>query len=380
MDRSRIIPFVGVSLILVSSFGCRSLQLNQQAAIQPVQAPVTSNYVDFELPDSLAEIWSYNAEAGFGQVEPILLGQYVLVANRRGEVHAVSTEDGRKIGAKKFGTAINGSPAIDDGLLYVPIDFGGKKGLKAWNLALGSRVFDVRTPAIESDVLIHNGRILFVDTDSVVRSLDAESGDPVWAVELDASVPVHVSPIIRDNRLFVVDGAGHGTVLAVDSGREVASFAIGGSVYNEIAMGTDRFYVSTVEGRLYSVRFVDLRTELVFESDNQYSQLTTASVSPGAVVVGGSDGIVTAIQPDTGRLLWTTDADYPMAAPPFVAGSRVYLGTLGRTLMVLSASTGEVIQTYPLRGRVKSPLAARDGNLFVLSEPRFVYRFGQSEH
>ncbi|NNE34865.1 MAG: PQQ-binding-like beta-propeller repeat protein, partial [Rhodothermales bacterium] len=64
-------------------------------------------------------------------------------------------------------------------------------------------------------------------------------------------------------------------------------------------------------------------------------------------------------------------------ASPLIAGTTVYLGTLGKTLVALDVETGAENWNYGLRGRVKSSLIARNGELYVLCEPRYVYRFGK---
>ena len=106
--------------------GCQSLQVSD---IRRGDAyPVTdaergrTNTSDDEIALPLEELWEYDANAGFGLGGPLVLAEFLIALNRKGEVHAVDIESGRKVGLERFGEAINGDAVLEDGVLFVPLD------------------------------------------------------------------------------------------------------------------------------------------------------------------------------------------------------------------------------------------------------------------
>ncbi|WP_456428598.1 outer membrane protein assembly factor BamB family protein, partial [Rhodocaloribacter sp.] len=72
---------------------------------------------------------------------------------------------------------------------------------------------------------------------------------------------------------------------------------------------------------------------------------------------------------------WTFETPDAITAPPLITRSTVYVGTMGRMLYGVDRSTGAKLWEHRLKGRVKSPMAAREGILVVLTEPHEVYLF-----
>ncbi len=367
--------FVLVGVLGLS--GCKTLRLDSSVRLDSVSAMGGGPYYSTaSLPDSLVEQWVYNAEAGFGPLSPLVFENLVLVATRRGEVHLIDAERGKKIGAKDFGVAINGSPYIQKERMYVPVDIGGKRGIVAWDLRNGTRMFNVDSDAVETDIIGFRDEILFVDTGSVLHSADALSETENWSVVLDPAVPVAASPVIVGSEFVVVVNAkGSGHLIELATGRIAGEFAVDGSVYNGVTADENYIYIPTVGGRLYAVRTNDLEVVVAFESADQTVQITSAAAGGGVLFVAGSDGLVRSIDAGTWESNWISDVGFPVVAPPFVAGATVFVGTLGRTLVALERTTGLHRSEHALKGRVKSPMTVHDDALYVLSEPRFVYRF-----
>ncbi|MCB0718270.1 MAG: PQQ-binding-like beta-propeller repeat protein [Bacteroidetes bacterium] len=328
--------------------------------------------------DSLVEQWSYNAEAGFGPVTPLVVDDYVIVPNRRGEVHAIDRTSGKRLGVKKFGDAINGTPAISKDLLVIPLDYGEKRSLKVWNLTGAKTAFEIAMPSVRSDVLLDGKRAYVVDGNSVVHCLSVTTGEECWTSNLDAAVPVFAAPVaIDEGRLAVVDSGGDVWIIRASDGRLESRFEIGATVVNNFAVGSRRLIIPTTDGRLIGLDPDDGATHLLFESSDPSVQLSAPVMNGSRVVFGATDGLVRCVDGITGREVWQTDVGAPVAASPAMAGRAAYVGTLGHTVLGLRMEDGSVFWQATVRGRIKSPLVFVDDELFVLSEPRFLYRFGK---
>lgn len=128
-----------LSLIIASALAmtvgltaCQTIQFERPHVLSETDWPTDggasdrSRYSDSELNGSLEMAWEYSANAGFGPGSALLLQDRVLVATRKGEVHTIELETGRGRGFKRMGEAIEATPLIHQGLLFVPTSWGEK--------------------------------------------------------------------------------------------------------------------------------------------------------------------------------------------------------------------------------------------------------------
>ncbi|HEU4364365.1 MAG TPA: PQQ-binding-like beta-propeller repeat protein [Candidatus Krumholzibacteria bacterium] len=142
--------------------------------------------------------------------------------------------------------------------------------------------------------------------------------------------------------------------------------------------------------------------------------VTSSPVALGrAVVFGGRDGNVYALDPDNGEALWTHRADGGVGASPVVVGDaviacdyagsvtrlgradgrvawkrdlkekivstpavtseRVVVGTVGGNVSALSRDSGRVLWKFRTRGQIRGALAASGGTVFVPSHDGRLY-------
>ena len=134
-----------ISRILLAAIvfaGCQSIRFDLPGRLTEEDWPTDgktadrSRYVPESLSLPLEVSWEYSANAGFGPGSPLILDGVVLVGTRKGEIHAIELATGRKRGFKKMGEAIEGSPLIANGMLYVPSAWG-KKVLVGFDLKRG---------------------------------------------------------------------------------------------------------------------------------------------------------------------------------------------------------------------------------------------------
>ena len=112
-----------------------------------------------------------------------------------------------------------------------------------------------------------------------------------------------------------------------------------------------------------------------YELPDETVRFSSPAVEPDWVYVGGTDGVMRALDMSTGEEQWTFHNDFAFSASPLVTQESVFAGNLGRTIYAFDKRTGLVQWDLKLRGRIKSGLAVRDGKLVVFTEPRYVYLF-----
>ena len=372
-----------VALVLaVGLAGCTVLRLERPKVVDADDwltegdSPRRENRADVTLDPPLEEAWTVNAGAAFGPVSPLLLGETVLVGTRKGEVVAIHVDDGKKLGTQGFGDVIEGSPVIADGVLFVPVAWG-KKTLRAYDLATAKDRWARRDlPPIEAGLLLLDDVLIAVDVESVAHAVEVKTGKERWSATLDERASVLATPVASDaGNVIVADDRGRVVALRPEDGSVVWTRDLGAPV--EVTPTTDgrTVFLATTRARLFALDADRGAVRWVFEMDDPTVRVAAPARSGGDLVFGGSDGVLRNVDPATGALRWTFEAPDAITAAPLITRSTVYFGTMGRMLYGVDRSTGEKLWEHRLKGRVKSPMAARDGILVVLTEPHEVYLF-----
>ncbi|MEX1055153.1 MAG: PQQ-binding-like beta-propeller repeat protein, partial [Rhodothermales bacterium] len=163
----RWIPLISSFLVAVALAGCSSLHLNvkgtgESAWTTQGDSPARRNAVDADLQPPLRELWRFDAGAGFGSISPLMVDHVVFVANRKGEVHAVDLERGKRLGQTSFGETIEGTPVFDNGTIYVPVGWG-RSAIFAYDVLRGARKWKVKGAPISTGLIIFDGHVIAAD-------------------------------------------------------------------------------------------------------------------------------------------------------------------------------------------------------------------------
>ena len=94
-----------------------------------------------------------------------------------------------------------------------------------------------------------------------------------------------------------------------------------------------------------------------------------------AVVVGGRDKMVHAIDSDTGESLWTFPTRAGIDGSPVIVGSHVIIGGLDGNIYCLVLATGEEHWIYNAATPFRSSPAIADGNLYIAADEGLIYCF-----
>ncbi len=370
-------------LVLVG--GCQSLQVAElrRSDMYPQNQSEQgrTNASDAAAPVSLSEVWMYDANAGFGVAAPLVFGEFLVVLNRKGEVHAVDVDSGRKLGLERFGEAINGDAVLEDGVLFVPLDFGSRRTVMAWDLRAGAAKWRVDGDhAVASALVLTDEAVVAIDRASVITAYDKETGAVKWSASPLPDAPIIASPSLTGRGDLIV-ATTKGTIAAISGhdGSLLWRTEMGEPVYESPAVGETSAFVSGTHG---GIAKIDVATGIVVwkrSLTTDVVKLTSPAVADELVVVAGTDGMARALRQSSGEEIWAVSTGYPVAAPPLLTANLVFVGTLGSTVLALDRVSGERGWQTELRGRVKSAMTLRNGDLYLSSEPRYIYRFGAAD-
>ncbi len=383
MPKLKNIGWVLVAAIL--HMGCQTIQFDRPQAVTEkdwlvdgyTQNRSRSTSDAVELPLDVA--WEYNAASAFGPGSPLILNKVLLIGTLKGEIHAIDLISGRKRGYRNFGEGIEASPAISQGILFVPSAWG-KKSLVAFDLAKANFLWRNNGTPIESGIVVTDKFVIAADVEGSVRAFDQKTGKLIWEVALGDRISVQSSLLLIDsNAVFVADDSGKASMLSVDDGQLIWSQQLSGPVYESASSLGSKIVVPTTRGTLEVLNSDSGRVEWLYRASNPNVRFGSPAISEDLVIVGGTDGMVRAFEASTGSEKWRVDFPDVIKAAPLIEKRLVFIGTLGRKLFALDLLDGQIRWETTLKGRMKSAMAISEGGLIVLSEPRYVTYFKTAE-
>lgn len=329
--------------------------------------------VEFGPAPPLEIAWTYNARAGFGPDAPLLFENNVLVATRQGELHVIDLATGKRGGTKRFGDAVNGSPAVIGKTVVVPIALG-RRALTAYDLDTSDIRWRARGASVHAGVASVEDGGVFVNTAGEVQRFNVEDGTVVWMHQLPVGMRIHAKPLVYDGLVIVAGDNGLVRALSLDDGTLQWSADINLPIYAAPVAHNKNLLVSTTHGYLLSMNLDTGETAWGTALEDETVHFSSPAVDNELVIAGASDGVLRAFNVDTGSIEWIVQCSDALVAQPLIVGGTVYVGSMGNWFYAFDRASGELLQEIELRGRVKSAIGLVSEGLIVLTEPRYVVR------
>jgi len=243
---------------------------------------------------------------GREQLHEPVLARETIITGGAGGVFAIDQEDGHVHWRQNLGSPAF-SPVLTNGIAYVATQ-GGRllalsevDGMIRWSKELSDEW--VYPPALGKGLLVTGGG------DALVWGLDDSSGELRWQHKLDQEL-----------------------------------------VYSPVSASEHSVIVTTFSGAVIALKIRD-------GSEIWSRHFTTQSLAPtvidSRVLLPGMDGILRALDPDTGRLLWQQPLDGRIVTPLHGRGDLLLALTEEGTLYLLGADSGKIRHRERIEG---SPL------------------------
>lgn len=238
--------------------------------------------LDFEQERKFKKVWSSSIGDGqggiFNRLKPAIDGDTIYVAAADGTVEAVTAARGKTVWDIELDTLLVGGVGVGGGLVMVGTAAGEvivldqQDGSRLWSAEVGGEVL----AAPQSD----GERVIVQTFDGQLLALDSKDGSRVWSYR--NSVPVLTLRGTSTPMLFidsVITGFANGRVISFD----IESGAVRWNTRVSLAKGD-----SEIE------RIIDVDADLL--EDN------------GVIYAASYQGNIVAIEPSSGRRLWSRDA------------------------------------------------------------------------
>ncbi|RQG95103.1 outer membrane protein assembly factor BamB family protein [Natrarchaeobius chitinivorans] len=186
-----------------------------------------------------------------------------------------------------------------------------------------------------------------------------------WTTDLAGSVG---SPVLARDTVFV--GTSRGTLYALEADTGRRRWVVETISATDLAPIVTRDLVAfaTAGGTVHAV---DPATgDPRWETDLPGGATTPLSYSDGRFYAGHEEGI-SALEAETGELLWSHETDAPVGGSPAIDddrewdGPRIFAGTADETVLALEAETGEQVWEAPADGAITAGPTIADGRVYV---------------
>jgi len=323
-------------------------------------------------PGAPAPLWAHEL-GGSVWAGPTAFDGTVYIASVDGKVHAVRASDGAVVwtGPNPCYGAVLATAAdlflLDDRCDLVALQRAD--GVLKWRTPLyNEKLAGPSPPANETfnhraatPVIDQKGNLYVGSADHGLYSVRSDTGRIVW--RHDAKAPIHASVALEKDRVWV--GAFDGSVLAVSlrSGQEISRFKVGGPIVSTPVLAAGRVVVGARDYLLYGL---DAKSGAVaWRNSYWFSWVeSTPRLADGVLYVGGSDfRRVSALDPATGQVKWSTDVGGLSWSTPLAAAETIFAGTCGQTMAgTVIKHTGGIVsldrRTGAVRWRYNAPVKA----------------------
>jgi len=362
----RLFPAV---VFLAQAVSCSREWLAPGSFAPPGAAVPIRSMADPEiLAPPLKMAWSLKLTAAPGSAISGV-GDVLFVASKDGRVTLVRAADGKSLRTQKIADRME-IACVADPERWITASRWGKRTLQAFRLSDGRAAWREEAGPVESEPLLFSDRLVVGTDDGRAASYDPSAGRRIWQIRLDAPVRGYAG---AGNVLLFATERGSLYCLSAESGKPIWRIQLPGNSNADPAIVAGRAFIGTVQGRMLAIGMK--QGTLEWNAALEGGIYFPAAADAQAVFAGTSRGIVYSLVPETGTIKWKADGHGVIGTAPVISGDWVYFGTFNRFLVAVDRHTGSEIWKTRLKGRVQTTPLIRGGMLFAGSEENWIYGF-----
>lgn len=323
-----------------------------------------------EYPPAPAALWHYDLGAATW-APPLAADDTIYIGTSAGKFHAVHAVDGTAAWTWSGPNAIDGSATVAaDSVYFVDtkmnlIALNRANGTLRWSAPLHDAALAGK-PAPDNPTFNHraatplllDGVLYCGSSDGGLYALDAATGRKLWRHDAQAPVFSGVGLHGTDTLMF---GTMDGSVVLLDrrTRQETLRVKTGGGVVTTPVVVNGRLVVGSRDYLLYGFNVAD--GSIAWKFSYWFSWIeSTPVLRDGLLYVGASDySRVTALDPATGRAVWSTPVHGMNWGLPLVTATAVFTGTAAQNLPgTVIEHAGGIVALDRKTGAVRWRLAA----------------------
>jgi outer membrane protein assembly factor BamB len=238
--------------------------------------------------------------------------------------------------------------------------------------------------------VIAENKLFVVDVAATVHAFAADTGATLWTAKLpegDENRPARFGGGVTydEGKLYATDGLGDVVALSAADGKIEWRVKPGGPLRGAPTVANGNVYALTQDNQMFAIGQADGKVQwaqsATLESQGVFGVAAPAA-SAGSVVAGFSSGELNAYRYENGRVLWqdalsrtsiTTSVSSlaDIDASPVIEGGRVYAVGQGGRMVALELSTGQRLWEQNFAG-ISTPWIAGEWLFVVTDDARLV--------
>ena len=212
-------------------------------------------------------------------------------------------------------------------------------------------------------------------------ALDRKTGQPRWSYDITKDgfqASFHGDPLVIDDLILIGSDFGErpgaiGHVYAFEqaSGKVRWKHFVQGGMASDIMRSGPNIMAVTLDYQLLCLDLATGKLKWSFKTEKESQKLpwNPLAIAGGRVYFGGQDGVVYALQPESGRVLWKKDLGSRVTTGFLPVEKELYLGTVNGKLHRLNQTSGAVItQSDSTEILVKQPTSFGDSLLYFYGQ------------
>jgi outer membrane protein assembly factor BamB len=319
-------------------------------------------------PTTNSTLWTYTTGSAV-ESSPAVVGGLVYVGSFDDYVYCLNASTGALAWSYDVGSYVWSSPAVVGGLVYVgSLDdnvycLNATTGARVWSYTTGGYVWS--SPAVV-------GGLAYVGSeDDNVYCLNAATGAFVWSYKTGGIV--YSSPAVVGGLVYVGSFDDYVYCLNAATGAFVWSYTIGGSVESSPAVVGGFVFVGSGDDYVYCLNATIGAFVWSYKTGGYVS--SSSAVVGGLVYVGSDDDYVYCLNATIGAFVWSYKTGNLVYSSPAVVGGLVYVGSWDGKVYCLNAATGAFVWSYKTGSYVLSSPAVVNGVVYVGSYDDKIYAF-----
>ena len=294
--------------------------------------------------------WAYRTNGKIYST-PAVANGYVVVGSSDNHIYCLSASTGKLVWKFTAQKPMLGSPLIEKGVVYIGASDGHFRALSLKN---GKLIwdFDQVSSFVVTKPLLYQNKVYFGSWGNDFYALDAATGQLAWKWNNGSTnrmfSPAACYPVAANGRIFIVAPDRYMTSLDANTGAVVWREQLKvGRVRESMGLSADGklVYVKTMDGQLFGVSTTAGTLQVDWKSNLQlpYELAPSAIVEHnGIVYVPSHSGLATAVDRQTGEVLWKHKSSNSLMNPVM---------PLGKNKVVLSTMDGKItcLEYAPVR-------------------------------
>lgn len=324
------------------------------------------------LPETLDVLWKFSGEGHGFEATVAIADGLVFAGCLDGNLYALSLADGSLKWKYHTELGFSAPAAVRDGRVFVG-DTDGK--FYCFEAATGKPVWGAEaTGEINSGANFYKDKVLFGSQDATLYCHNAATGALEWKYSIGDQI--RCSPTVVEGRAFLAGCDAKLHIIDVEKGEAITSVEIDAPTGSTPGVGGSRVYFGTEGSSFFAIDWQQAKVSWMMKSPRNMPFRSSAAVTPEAVIFGGRDKQIYALDAGDGHELWRFAARSRVDSSPVIVGDRVFVGASDGRLYCLHRKTGKKLWDYEAGGDFTASPAVAEGRLVIGNTDGTLYCFG----